>query len=162
MTNVERSGFRDRAYSTWHRSLTQGAQRELKFLDIDWQEFCDICWKRLAIYELAYDSRENESKNANQTRRLGEDSGTPAYLVLYRTTQGTVTRVRARRLWPRGEDVFTIYTGDEWADRIFAMRRCHPMSRPKLTEQPVTLPPRECPSCHRMHPARTYCPSAVA
>lgn len=68
-------------------------------------------------------------KYAGQTQRLAKDSSTPAYLVLYhKDGRGRVDGLRVRQLWPKDEHEFTRYTPDQWAERLFALRRCHPLT----------------------------------
>lgn len=139
MSNVERSGARAgspvNAYSRWHRSLTRPGSPDLGFLDIDWIEYCSApgCKRRLAIHELAFDNGDQDHKNAWQTQRLGRDSRTPAFVVLYHTREerdpGTIDYLRVRELWPREEHEYTRFALDTWTERLFRLRECHPLRR---------------------------------
>lgn len=141
MSNVERSGVRAgrpvNAYSRWHRTLTPTGTPELGFLDIDWVEFCSYrgCKRRLAIFELAFevDDGAQDDKNAWQTQMLARDSHTPAFVVLYHTREardpGTVSYLRVRQLWPDEETAYTRFAPDKWSERLFALRKCHPLRR---------------------------------
>lgn len=157
MTNVEVTGWRDQAYSEWHRTLPDS----LGFIDIDWIEWCSACFKRLAVYELAVDNGKNDTKKCSITRGIASALGVKGFLVLYRKDRyKRIDRFRVRELAPVERNAFTTLTPDEWADRLYALRWCHPVSKrraPLPAPVPVARPARECPSCHRMHPAGTTC-----
>lgn len=128
MTNRERTGWRDHAYSVWHRELSDS----LSFMDIDWIEWCKTCYRRLAVYELAVDNGRNDDKQCWVTRELAKSANLKGFLVLYtRERNGLITKFRVRDLAPREADEFTVYTPDQWADRLYALRWCHPLSKPK-------------------------------
>lgn len=129
MTNRERTGFRDGAYSAWHRKLDD----RLSFLDVDWIERCDACKRILAVYELAYDNGHQDGKAAWATKRLaqGQSDGrgsAKGYVVLYQTQGVRVTGFRVRQVHPREQADFTAYTPDEWAQQLYALRWCHPIT----------------------------------
>lgn len=118
--NSERSGWRDRAYSEWHRTLGD----EFDFLDIDWIERCHECKKALAIYELCADI-DRETKPANVTRDLAAALQVPSYLVLYAATNGVLERLRVRRLDTYAE--WQQLTPKQWAAVLASLRVCHPI-----------------------------------
>ena len=157
MTNRERTGWRDYAYSAWHRSLSDS----LSFMDVDWIEWCKTCYKRLAIYELAVDNGKNDGKQCWVTRELAKSANLKGFLVLYSKDQDSrITSFRVRQLAPAEQTEFTIYTPDQWAERLYALRWCHPLTRqaqPLPAPIAARRPARECPACHRLHPVGTTC-----
>lgn len=130
MTNRERTGFRDQAYSTWHRQLDD----RLSFLDIDWVERCDTCKRPLAICELALDTGRDD-KAYYTTQRLAkaldafDRQGTVrGFVVLYgKNPRGQITGFRVREVHPRETD-FVPFTIDQWAKRLYSLRWCHPVT----------------------------------
>jgi hypothetical protein len=96
VSREERLGFRDQAYSRWHRSLPD----QCAFLDVDWAEICHKCYTPLALFELARDTGQ-KFKVATTTAKLGEMAGLPAYTVLYRVDNfGEIDQIRIRRMIP--------------------------------------------------------------
>lgn len=127
MSNVERTGWRDYAYSAWHRSLSDS----LSFMDIDWIEWCKTCFKRLAVYELAVDNGRNDQKQCWVTREIAKAAGLKGFLVLYtKDRDNHISRFRVRELAPRESGEFIVYTPEQWADKLYALRWCHPVARP--------------------------------
>lgn len=131
MSRVERTGWRDEAYSAWHRSLVDG----LDFLDIDWIEYCHVCKRELAVYELCADIHQ-EDKVAYKTKDVAEKLGVPGFVVLYHVTNGTVDGFRIRRLTAPASDWKNV-SPETWARQLVALRTCHPI---KSTPRPSGLP----------------------
>lgn len=144
MTNRERTGFRDAAYSAWHRSaLVDSAQ----FMDIDWIERCHTCHHTLAIYETAFDNGKQDAKAYYATREIALRAGLPGFLVLYQTDRsGRISAFRVKRIAPgEPDDDFVVFTPDEWAERLRRFRICHPIARREQT--PPTSEPVRCATC---------------
>lgn len=136
MTNRERSDWRDRAYSKWHRELDD----RLSFLDVDWIERCDGCKRPLAVCELAVDTGRDD-KAYYTTQRLAkaldavDRQGTVrGYVVLYtKGRTGSIIGFRVREVHPR-DTAFYALTPDQWAERLYRLRWCHPVTP---AERPV-------------------------
>lgn len=131
MSNTERTGFRDYAYSRWHRSLDD----RLSFMDVDWIEWCKSCYRLLAIYELALDNGRNDAKQIWVTQKLAKLASLKGYLVLYsKDHDNQVTQFRVRQLAPSETNQFTVFTPAQWAEKLYALRWCHPLTAPKAAE----------------------------
>lgn len=91
---VERWGRRDMLFSLWHGRLN----KNYKFLDIDWVEFCHICSEPLALIELAIDV--GQWKPTTVTRKLAERADLPAFCILYQDDGEDITGARVRRIRP--------------------------------------------------------------
>lgn len=130
MSRQERSGWRDQAYSRWHRSLPY----PLDFLDIDWIEFCHECDRIFAVYELCANIDQFD-KVATQTTVIAERLGVPGFLVLYEAADSNIHRFRIRRL-TAPVTPFKELTPAQWARQLVALRTCHPVQR-EVPPQPV-------------------------
>lgn len=146
MPNRERTGWRDYAYSAWHRTLSD----RLSFLDLDWVERCDSCSRILAVYELAVDGGRDDkaywttqqvARRLDLTERQGTVRG---YVVLYTKSGSDITGFRVKRIHPDPQDKYTAMTPDEWADNLYRLRWCHPLTRPQVA--PAVVGPR-CFTC---------------
>lgn len=130
MANRERTGWRDFAYSKWHRELDD----RLSFLDIDWIERCDSCKRILAVCELAVDTGRDD-KNYWATQRIAraldaaDRQGTvKGFVVLYRKDgSNVITGFRVRQVHPAETDLVSL-TPAEWAQRLYKLRWCHPIA----------------------------------
>jgi hypothetical protein len=99
VSRLERTGWRDQAYSRWHRSLDR--HNRLKTIDLDWIEYCGRCMQPLALFELCADL-ERTDKAYTVTRNLSLLAGLPAWCVLYKPStdgEGLVT-VRVKQIAP--------------------------------------------------------------
>lgn len=145
MSNFERTDWRDAAYSHWHRSLSDS----LSFMDIDWIEWCKTCYRRLAIYELALDNGKKDGKECWVTRELAKSAGIKGFLVLYsKNRSGQIAGFRVRQLAPSEQTEFTRYAPSEWADYLYRLRWCHPVSMDSLPADPAPEPVVvRCPKC---------------
>ena len=71
------------------------------------------------------------------TRELAKSAGLKGFLVLYsKGRDGRIERFRVRQLAPTEAGDFTVYTPAEWADRLYALRWCHPLTRTKAEAAP--------------------------
>lgn len=142
MTRRELTGFRDQAYSAWHRSLSDS----LSFMDIDWIEWCKTCYRPLALYELAVDNGAQDGKQTWVTRKIATSAGLKGFLVLYAKDQrGFVSGFRVRQLAPVEATEFTSYTLEAWAQFLYGLRWCHPISR--TTRLAVLASGPRCATC---------------
>ncbi len=97
MSDNERYGQRDMVFSRWHRSL----DKRLKFLDIDWVEFCDVCSEPLAVVEIAQDVGQ-DWKPTTVLERIAKRSKLPAFCILYQVdSQARIAGARVRRVFPK-------------------------------------------------------------
>lgn len=132
MANRERTGWRDFAYSKWHRELDD----RLSFLDIDWVERCDSCKRPLAVCELAVDNGRNDDHAYFTTQRIAraldqaDRQGTVrGFLVLYsKDPSNGITGFRIKQVHPTMSE-FVAMSPQSWAERLYRMRWCHPVSR---------------------------------
>lgn len=147
MTNRERSGIRDLAYSTWHRKALSD---DASFIDIDWVEWRKSCYRTLAVYETAYDNGRNDSKPYFVIQRLAKLARINGYLVLYAKDGATVTGFRVKRVYPRLDDEFVRFTPAQWAEHLRRLRmECgHAIAAPP-DELPVTIASLGCATCGR-------------
>lgn len=126
--NVERTGFRDEAYSRWHRKLSKPGHRQLRFINLDWLEQCDECYRTVAVLELAYDNGEQDHKAAYATRETARALRAPGYVVLYRrTADGLIDSVRVRQIAPVESQEYVAYSAERWAHHLYDLRSCHPI-----------------------------------
>lgn len=121
MSREERAGWRDEAYSAWHRGLPY----DLDFLDIDWIEYCHVCKRRLCVYELCADIN-NVGKVAYITKGVADDLRLPGFIVLYEVLNGRVARFRIRRITEPVTD-WKFVTPEDWIRQLLALRTCHPL-----------------------------------
>lgn len=139
MPQEEYRGTRDRSYSAWHRRRSSrrfvGIERAqtLAMIDLDaslYVEYDDFSREPLALIETAIDIGQ-DYKNAQVTTRLAERAHIPAYVVLYRLASTPnpadpewpdIDRFRVKRLYPKRQSDWTIYTPQEWAHRLVHLR----------------------------------------
>lgn len=99
MTRHERFGFRDQAYSQWHRNELPDYCR---MVDQDWVEY-HACGEPLALIEAARDVGQIR-KNSEVTRRLAEKSGVHSFTILYGVgADGKLNSIRIQRTHPDPE-----------------------------------------------------------
>ncbi|MFH1554592.1 MAG: hypothetical protein ABII76_06985 [Pseudomonadota bacterium] len=122
MTRGERTGWRDEAYSAWHRSLPY----DLDFLDLDWIEYCHTCKRRLCVYELCADI-EQTAKVAYITKGVADGLAIPGFIVLYEVREGRLARLRIRRITDPTTDWWLV-SPEEWTRQLIALRTCHPLA----------------------------------
>lgn len=166
MSRNELYGFRDEAYSRWHRSIPL----DLDFIDVDWQERCSVCHEPVLLYELKRDVGQSAaSQNVFATKRLGERARIPTALVLYKVERGEVVQLRVTDLGPR-ERPEVVLSPEEWTQRL-VKARCHevqvsretapPPSRTRetglVTRRPELPTMKFCSACRSLHPPGTSC-----
>lgn len=160
MSRDERTAWRDRAYSAWHRSLPY----DLDFLDLDWVEYCHKCKRRLAVYELCADI-EQINKVAYITKGVADALRVPGFIVLYEAKDDLVQRFRVRRITDP-VTTWKLLSPSDWASQLVALRTCHPLSSSvsmEVTPPPVPLHTHDfqeepdgryrCASCHAVYGA---------
>lgn len=140
MSQKERFGTRDNAYSAWHRSASTrrfvGPEkaRELAMIDTDavlWVELADATKAPLALIETAQDVGQ-AWKCSTAIQNLARCSGLPAFVVLYRhaTTLNPadgdskdILDFRVKRLHPNPTYAWKRLSPQEWADALVEIRR---------------------------------------
>lgn len=102
MSRQERTGWRDEAFSRWHRGIEP--DNRLTAIDCDWLEYCARCRAPLAIFELCADPSRTD-KTYTVTRKLARQAGVPAWCVLYRASPGGrgIEAVRVKKIAPRDD-----------------------------------------------------------
>lgn len=141
MSQEERFGTRDRAYSAWHRRMSTrrfvGIERAqtLAMIDLDaalYVEYEDKTYEPLALIETARDCGQTQ-KVAIATKRLAMRTRpvVPAYTLLYTlaaepnpadTAWPDISSFRVRRIWPEPETAWEIISPAEWARRLVQLR----------------------------------------
>lgn len=108
MARLEKTGFRCQEWSYWHRNELPD---DMDFLDIDWVEYCHLCKKPLALFELARDY-EQKYKIAYVTQNLARMAGIPGYVILYKIDKSMPHNMgdcRIQQLWPLEQKIFKAY-----------------------------------------------------
>lgn len=139
MSQEERYGNRDQAYSAWHRRNSTrrfvGIElaQTLAMIDIDcalYVEYDDRSKEPLALVETACDVGQ-PYKTATVTRRLAERAGIPGWCVLYRLSdtvnpadlsQRDITAFRVKRLTPFPQSQFAEMTPQQWCEFLCQLR----------------------------------------
>jgi hypothetical protein len=136
----ERYRTRDRTYSAWHRRLStrrfigiEYAQL-LAMIDLDaslYIEYDDHTREPLALIETAKDIGQ-EYKTAIVTQKLAIRAQLPAYVVLYTPSALSnpadaayrdIKSFRVKRLNPRPDKSWIIYTPQEWCANLLKLRK---------------------------------------
>ena len=120
MSDHERFGTRDLAYSRWHRTLG----KELTYIDVDGCEYCYHCREPLALVETAMDI-DQAFKTTTVMRRLAEKAVIPAYLVYY---QVRITRFRVQQVVPQFGTIKVI-SPEEYARKLQEILDSHHCTR---------------------------------
>ena len=114
--------------------------------DRDWTEYAHGCREPLVLIEEYRDRGHNlRDKNSSMTRRMAERSHVPAYLVGWQTErpvevdqriaelqrealalelQYPITKITARRIWPKPTD-FHVMEADDWWLHVCAHHADH-------------------------------------
>lgn len=141
MSQEERFGTRDRAYSAWHRRMSTrrfvGIERAqtLAMIDLDaalYVEYEDKTYEPLALIETARDCGQTQ-KVAIATKRLAMRTRpvVPAYTLLYTCVEvpnpadrewPDISSFRVRRIWPEPETAWEVISPAEWARRLVQLR----------------------------------------
>ena len=85
---TERTGWRDKAYSDWHRAdsigrfIPRADAESLGLIDLDWCEYCRTCRYPIALFELTCDW--SKPKQFSVTRTLAQMARIQVFLVYYR------------------------------------------------------------------------------
>lgn len=119
MSMHERYGRRDLTYSSWHRTL----HPSLHWIDIDAVEYCAVCKEPLVVIETAQDVGQ-AFKPTTVLRNVARRMGVPGYLVFYKANDGTVERLRVRKVWPQYEPV-AVMTPEDYEAWLLAIREHH-------------------------------------
>jgi len=142
MTQEERFGTRDRAYSAWHRRLSTGRfvgienAQLLAMIDLDaslYVEYDDGSKEPLALVETARDVGQ-PWKNAQVTMNLAKKADLPCYVVLYKLADRKnpadpqwmdISEFRIRRLYPNLYPKFgwATVSPDVWAKHLLELRK---------------------------------------
>jgi hypothetical protein len=129
MSEHERTGSRNLAYSRWHRTASlrrfigERAARACGMIDLDGVEICRRCSEPLALVETCYDVQQ--FKATTVLRRLAMLANLDAYLIYYVTDlDGEITGYRIAKVWP--ERIGPVpWTVDQWARKLAGLRRAH-------------------------------------
>lgn len=135
----EKYNVRNRHYSAWHRRLStrrfigiENAQL-LAMIDLDaslYVEYDDGTKEPIALIETAQDV--GQYKCATVTQKLAARSDLPCYVVLYTLSEKRnpaalewedIEKFRVKRLWPKPEHEWKIYTPEEWAENLLLLRK---------------------------------------
>lgn len=138
MSQNEKTGKRDLAYSAWHRprSISRYIDRKvaitLTMADIDtiiWLEY-DIKTKEpLVLIETAVD--RGQFKLATCLKKLAIKANIPCFVVLYTlaehqnpadTRWKDIEKFRVKRLWPKPERRWQKMTPRQWAETLLKIR----------------------------------------
>lgn len=139
MSQEERYGNRDGAYSAWHRRSSTGRYvgieraQTLAMIDIDatlYVEYDDGTKEPIALIETAQDIGQ-DYKNATVTRNLARRSNLPGLVVLYRCSDmpnpadlryQDIEKFRVKRIYPQEETKWRELTPSEYAALLCRMR----------------------------------------
>lgn len=140
MSQEERFGTRDRAYSAWHRRKStrrfvgmENAQL-LAMIDLDaslYVEYDDGSREPLALVETARDVGQ-EYKCAQVTTNLAKRAGVPCYVVLYRLSDSRnpadeewndIESFRVMRLYPNPTKKWFPVSPAKWAEHLLELRK---------------------------------------
>lgn len=162
MPQEELTGKRDRTYSAWHRRNStrrfvgiENAQL-LSLVDLDmsvYVEYDDGTKEPLALIETAKDYGQ-AYKCATVTTNLAKRTvpALPCYVVLYK--ESTICNpcdpavmdiecFRVKRLWPKPEHEWKIYTPQEWAENLLLLRTYHAKKLDQEFINPPYGPPKK-------------------
>jgi hypothetical protein len=140
MSQNERFGFRDAAYSLWHRAASSkrfvGVEKAqtLAMIDIDvmpWVEAEEGAFEPLALIETAVDNNQ-PGKCGSILANVARRANLPCYTVLYRVTQDLnpaypqvpdIVEFRVRRLWPLPATPWVSMTPERYCRGLLNMRQ---------------------------------------
>lgn len=151
MADYEKYGFRDAAYSAWHRPesikryIDEATAKSMRQIDMDailgddiglhdegttWVEFpADKSWP-IALIETAVDVGQPD-KIAYATQNLARISNLPGGVVLYKLSERPnpvkpdvkdIDSFRARKLWPNPQAGFRNFSPSEYVKWLLAAR----------------------------------------
>ena len=126
----ERTGTRDLAYSKWHRwsstarFIGEAAAKALAMIDIDDCEYCNRCGAPLGFVETAFDNGRHKATTV--TRLLAERCGLPAYLAYYTKTDDgdDISSFRVAELFPQ-RTFPSAMTPEEYCRKLQRLRDEH-------------------------------------
>lgn len=139
MSQKEIYNSRDRTYSAWHRRLSTGRfigierAQLLAMIDLDaslFVEYDDGTKEPLALIETAQDVGQTY-KTATVTLKLAQKASLPCFVVLYSPSNDLnpaddkwpdILQFRVKRLWPKFEKEWRIFTPQEWAENLLRLR----------------------------------------
>jgi len=121
MSRQERWGTRDLTYSRWHRTLPD----DITYIDLDGVEYCQRCYKILALVETAQDVGQ-EYKATTVLRRVAEGhKDMPlGILILYKKGDVGLERARVKRVAP-GFGEWVLADAVELGDFLIKIHREH-------------------------------------
>lgn len=140
MAQEEQYNSRDRSYSAWHRRLSTrrfiGIEKAqlLAMIDLDaslYVEYDDGTKEPLALIETARDVGQGY-KTATVTAKLAERAKLPCFVVLYSLSSEPnpadenwpdIAQFRVKRLWPKAEHEWRMFSPQEWAENLLKMRK---------------------------------------
>lgn len=122
--NIERTGVRCTAYSTWHRK-----HPGLRMIDLDSIEVCRHCKRPLACIETARRGGKYtiHTKPTTLTRHVAEGLQVPGYVLFYETdAAGTdlVGIVEVRQIAPLQGPLQRL-TPAEWSELLVQIHEAH-------------------------------------
>ena len=130
MSDTERLGWRDLAYSAWHRPASTsrflGLERatQLGMIDLDDVEYCRRCSEPLALIETAFDVGHG-LKATTVMRRLARRCQLPAVLALYaKDGADDISGFRVRSVEPAGTRLVPV-TPAAFAEGLWRLRQRH-------------------------------------
>lgn len=116
MTNRERTGQRDLAFSRWHRQLPN----HFDAADIDLVGYCHIKWCRCPLYMIE-DTRSTDVKATTMIEQTARMAGCPAWLVRYWDDEDSIDGT-AEMVWPdRGHALLSLDEFGMWIRRARAV-----------------------------------------
>lgn len=139
MAQEEKYNNRNRHYSAWHRRLSTGRfvgiekAQLLAMIDLDaslYVEYDDGTKEPVALIETAQDVGQ-VYKTATVTAKLACRANLPCYVVLYTLSDKLnpadrkwkdISEFRARRLFPRPETDWRVFSPNEWAHVLLTIR----------------------------------------
>lgn len=156
MTQEERYGTRDRAYSAWHRRKSTGRfigienAQLLAMIDLDaslYVEYDDKSREPLALIETAKDVGQS-NKVAQVTLNLARRADLPCYVVLY-TVAGVpnpadtrwpdIERFRVKRLYPNPISKWICVSPAAWAKHLLELRKREAAKLDEILFSDVTI-----------------------
>lgn len=140
MPQEEQTGFRNGAYSAWHRTnsiarfLPGDVTLSLAMIDVDivlFVEYDDVTKIPIMLIETSVDKGQS-IKPATVTLELARMAGILAFCVLYELSDAQnpfdatckdIKKFRVRQLFPSLKNEFTILSPQEWAEWLVRLRK---------------------------------------
>lgn len=129
MSEHERTGIRDLAYSRWHRVASFSRYMPVEharlctMIDMDANEYCSSCGRALAFCETAFDTGNHKATWVLRCAAL--QAQTTGWLVYYRKDErDDMAGFRIRQIAPEyGPELE--WTPEQWARQVYRLRERH-------------------------------------